>query len=348
LLIRIREHGGNVSGAMDDVVAAVINYNTAALTRRCTRSLVEAGVARILVLDNASAIEDFRRLAQDHAGEVAVEVIRSEINLGFAQGSNSLIDRALREPSCARVLLVNSDATVEASGLRACLEEMRAGEVDLMGGRMLKPGSDTVDSLGIALYKSLLASNRKSTGDAYLGPTGGFAVYSRRFLEEARRLHGYVFDPAYFCYAEDTDLCIRARLLDARVGYTDAVVAYHEGQGSSAGEYSDFILYHGIRNSIWMAAKSIPAAVIVTHLPWVILLHGGIVLRHTLQGRWRTLWRLYRDAFRGLPAVLRARSKIQATRRIDSRAFRAFIDRQFYETRFLEGAVRDLMPGERK
>jgi GT2 family glycosyltransferase len=281
------------------VAAVVINYNTAELTRRCTRALVDAGIAKVLLLDNASAAGDYERLRSEHAAEERVRLIRSETNLGFAAGSNALIAEALRDPACDRVLLVNSDAVVDPAGLDACLAAMTEGGYELMGGRMLKPGSSDVDSLGIALYKSLLASNRKSTEDAYLGPTGGFAAYSRRFLEEVRRLHGYVFDPSYFCYAEDTDLCIRARLLGARVGYTDAVVAYHEGQGSTAGEYNDFILYHGIRNSIWMAAKSIPAGVIFTHLPWVMLLHGGIVLRHTLQGRWRTLWRLYRDALGG-------------------------------------------------
>ena len=49
-----------------------------------------------------------------------------------------------------------------------------------------------------------------------------------------------------------------------------------------------------------------------------------------------------RSALGGLPAVLRARREIQATRRVDNREFRTFIDRQFYETRFLKGAVRDL------
>src|SRR6185503_7475539 len=118
--------------------------------------------------------------------------------------------------------LVNSDAVVKAEGLAACLAAMDAEGCDLMGGRMLKPGDvtgpDAIDSLGITLYKSMLASNRKSTADAYLGPTGGFAVYSRRFLEEVGRLHGYVFDPTYFCYAEDTDLCVRARLIGCLVG----------------------------------------------------------------------------------------------------------------------------------
>jgi hypothetical protein len=126
------------------------------------------------------------------------------------------------------------------------------------------------------------------------------------------------------------------------VGYVDDVVAYHEGQGSNAGQYNDFILYHGIRNSIWMAAKSIPLRILVTQLPWVIFLHGGIVLRHLLQGRWRTLLRLYRDAACALPRVLAARKVVQATRRVTPREFRAHIDPHFYETRFLAGAIRDL------
>ena len=333
--------------AHDEVVAAVINYNTASLTLRCVQSLLDAGVSRILLLDNASAAADYERLQAAGTQPEAVRIIRSDTNLGFAAGCNLLIGEALGQAGCRRVLLVNSDAVVEARGLDACLAAMLASSHQLMGGRMLKPGLATespqsVDSLGITLYKCLLASNRKSTQEAYLGPTGGFAVYAREFLEEVLSLHGYVFDPSYFCYAEDTDLCIRARLLGASAGYVDDVVAHHQGQGSTAGEYSDFILYHGIRNSIWMAAKSIPAGVIAAHLPWFLALHAGIVVRHTRQGRWRTLLRLYRDAIAGLPAAWAQRRVVQSSRRITPREFRAFIDPKFYETRFLDGAVRDL------
>ena len=335
-------------GPNDDVVAAVINFNTAILTRQCTQSLLDASISSILVLDNGSATEDYVRLRSEHATtEERVRIIRSEENLGFAQGSNQLIEEALRDPRCQRLLLLNSDAIVDAQGLDACLRAMRDSGQDLMGGRMLKPAStgeaeQAVDSLGITLYKSLLASNRTSTADAYLGPTGGFAVYSKRFLEEVRRLHGYVFDPSYFCYAEDTDLCIRARLLGSKVGYTDEVVAYHAGQASNAGQYNDFILYHGIRNSIWMAAKSIPFWILLTHLHWFIVLHVAILIRHTVSGRWRTLLRLYRDAVVGLPAAIAKRRAVQSSRRITLAEFRAHIDPQFYETRFLKNAIRDL------
>jgi GT2 family glycosyltransferase len=332
----------------NDVTAAVINFNTAGLTGGCIQSLLGAGIRRILVLDNGSAPEDYLQLRSEALGVADfVWLIRSEENLGFARGSNELIDEALRNPACHRVMLLNSDAVVDASGAKVCLEVMRRSGHDLMGGRMLKPpvygqAAPVVDSLGITLYKCLLASNRKSIADAYLGPTGGFALYSRRFLEEVRGLHGYVFDPTYFCYAEDTDLCVRARLLGCSIGYCDETVAYHEGQASNAGGYNDFILYHGIRNSIWMAAKSIPSWILLTQLPWFLLLHAGIVVRHTLQGRWRTLVRLYVDAVRGLPTVLARRQAVQASRRVSLKEFRSHIDRHFYETRFLQDAVRDL------
>ena len=85
----------------DDLFAAVVNFNTAELTRRCTRSLLDAGVANILVLDNASEADQYRRLEAAHAGEAAgVRVIRSETNLGFAQGCNHLIEEALRDARC--------------------------------------------------------------------------------------------------------------------------------------------------------------------------------------------------------------------------------------------------------
>ena len=332
----------------DDVVAAVINFNTASLTARCVRSLLDAGIRRILVLDNASRADDYERLrSAAPATGVGVRVIRSEENLGFAQGSNRLIEEALREPDCQRVLLLNSDAVAESEGLRACLLAMHQSGHGLMGGRMMKPAATgqaaaVVDSLGISLYKCLLASNRMSTADAYLGPTGGFTVLSRTFLEEVLRLHGYVFDPTYFCYAEDTDLCVRARLLGIPVGYADETVAYHEGQGSHAAGRDEFILYHGIRNSIWMAAKSIPLWILFTQLPWFLLLHAGIVVRQTLQGRWRTLLRLYFDAIRGLPGVIAKRRAVQASRRVTLAAFRSHMDRHFYESAFLAGAVRDL------
>lgn len=331
------------------IAALVINFNTADRTVGCIRSLRQARIAQVWVLDNASRPDDVAKLREEishfPAGVVLVE---SPQNLGFARGSNLLIERALADTDVQHVFLLNSDAVLVADGAAGLWQALDDAPADMIGGRVHKrggvAGSDSVESLGIAIYRPLLASNRKSLDENHLGPTGGCAIYSRRLLEDLRVRHGYVFDPDYFCYAEDTDLCIRARLLGYSAQYVDEVVAIHEGQASSGGGFNDFVLYHGIRNSIWTLVKSVPATVILRNLPWIVLLHLGIVVRHGLRNKSGVVWRLYRDALLGLPAMLRKRRIIQMSRQISGREFQEFITSRFYERSYLVAAVRELLP----
>jgi GT2 family glycosyltransferase len=333
----------------NEFVALVINFNTSRLTVRCVDSLRATGIRHILLLDNASRPEEAAYLrASVGAYGVALQLIESSRNLGFAAGSNLLIERALENPSMRFVLLLNNDAVALPLGMAAMLRAALNLSADLVGGRMLAyPAGDSgapdqVDSLGIALYRPLLASNRKNTGERFLGPTGGCAIYSRRLLEELKTLHGDVFDPVFFCYAEDTDLCIRARLLGYRASYVDTPVALHDGQASSGGGFSDFVLYHAIRNSIWTVFKSVPASIMARYFLWFLALHLGIVLRHSLRGKGRIIGRLYLDALRGLPNMWRKRRIIQNTRRIPARRFNDFITPRFYESAYLKRAWQEL------
>lgn len=338
-----------MSKEFSEVVALVINFNTSSLTIQCVDSLRETGIRNVLVLDNASHSEDvasLRAALGNH--EPSAQLFESLQNLGFAAGSNFLIDQALKHPTTRFALLLNSDAVAIPSGMREMLRIALEDNLDLVGGKMLEAAtradraSSSVDSLGIAMYRPLLASNRKTMDEEFLGPTGGCAIYSRRLLEELKTLHGYAFDPTYFCYAEDTDLCIRARLLGATAGYADTAVAVHTGQASSGGGFSDFVLYHGIRNSIWTVAKSVPLNAIIRNLPWIILLHLGIVVRHSLRGKIKIIFRLYAHALRGMPEMLEKRKVVQTTRRISPDHFNRFITPKFYETGYLKNVLREL------
>ena len=151
-----------------------------------------------------------------------------------------------------------------------------------------------------------------------------------------------MFDEDYFCYAEDTDVCIRSRLLGYSAEYVDMTAALHDGQASSGGGFSDFVLYHGIRNSIWTMVKSIPLRSILLNLPFIVALHLGIIIRHSLKGKVGVIVRLYVDTLRALPRMLNKRKVVQATRRIHSRDFNEFITPKFYESNFLKMAIRDL------
>ena len=330
------------------LTALVVNYNTVQHTCICVRSLRAAPeVGRIIVIDNGSRAEDFDELAAFIEQVPAAELLRQEKNLGFAEGSNVAIRAALANPDCNAVLCLNSDAQLQPGAVASLLDVLGAdASIALAGGRVTKP-SGAIDSLGIAFYASCLASNRMTTRDRFFGPTGGCAIYRRELLLALQSAHGHMFDPDFFCYAEDTDVAARALLLGFRPAYFDGIVAQHEGQVSSGGGFSDFVLYHGIRNSIWMLAKCVPWPMLLLCSPLIVLMHVAIAVRHSLRGKGRVVLKLYRDAMRGLPAMLRKRRTIQSRRTIGAIAFLRYVTPRFYDADYLSAAFRDLFSRSR-
>jgi len=315
----------------------VINYNTAAETLQCVASLTECSEppAWILILDNASTEADFEVLRDSlqMASSSRIQLFRSTMNLGFAAGSNFLIDRLMEIGDCEFIGLLNNDA-VALPGLIASLREALVCGGDwtgMAGARMHKlMNPREVDTLGIALYASLMPADRKSTADPYLGPTGGCCLMTRAFVKDVKATTGYCFDERYFCYCEDTDLVLRANLLGYRPRYVDELSALHKGQASSSGQYSTFVAYHGLRNAMWMHWKLMPASLLWRFAPWLLLAHVLTIVRQILSGRVSLLWRVYRDAFRMLPAMLEERARLQLVFRADGLALRKVVSRRFY------------------
>ena len=328
----------------------IINYRTAETTRACLDALLAQAPAdlRIYLLDSGSGAAEAAELAscaRSHADKVTFD--GSSVNLGFAAGMNRLLGHALANAAIDQLLLLNSDTRPTPgfiAAMQACLDP--STHTDMVAATLLNPQSNTVDSLGIALYRSTLASNRKREDEVLLGPTGGCALFTRRLLEDLYASHGEWFDEKFFCYAEDTDLVLRARWLGYRSAYAADALVYHEGSLSSGGPDSDFVLYHGIRNSLWWLAKDAPTSWLLRSLPWFILLHGGICLRHLRRGRARGLWRLYRDAIKGLPAMREKRTVIRTTRRVPASEFAAWVEPHFYERDYVRRAWRELWRGK--
>jgi GT2 family glycosyltransferase len=325
----------------------IVNYRTAEATLACVRGLlgVRPKDCRIVVLDNGSPADDVMKL-QAFADGGSIELIRSDDNLGFAAGCNRLIAHVFADERVDEVLLLNSDTHADRdfiTPMRKCLD--RDEHIDMVAARMLRDADDAVDSLGIALFRSTLASNRKDEAEILLGPSGGCALLTRRLLEDLSATHGECFDEAFFCYAEDTDLAVRARWLGYRAAYASEAVIRHSGSLSSGGPDNDFVLYHGIRNSLWWLVKNAPTGWLIRSLPWFVALHSAIWLRHLRRGRAGVLWRLYRDAIKGIPAMRRKRAVIRATRRIPASEFAQWVTLKFYEGGYLRRALSELWRG---
>lgn len=315
----------------------VINYNTAMQTLRCVVSLAQCTEppAWILVLDNASAQADFETLARglQNAAHGHIRLFRSQTNLGFAGGSNFLVDQLLAEANCNYIGLLNNDAVAKPELVHLLREALRSTDVaiGMSGGRMHKLNNPReVDTLGISLYASLMPADRKDTQDPYLGPTGGCCLMTRAFVQDVKAVTGYCFDERFFCYCEDTDLALRANLLGYRPAYVDQLVALHEGQASSRARHNSFIAYQGLRNAMWMQWKLIPTSLLIKNSPWLLLAHLLTVARQTLSGRLGVVFAVYRDAFKQLPAILRERARIQDVARVGPAALARSISTRFY------------------
>jgi N-acetylglucosaminyl-diphospho-decaprenol L-rhamnosyltransferase len=116
-----------------DIGVAIVTYNSAEVIESCVSSILLTSMAvRVVVVDNASQDNTVQILADRFPG---VTVIRSEVNLGYAQGNNLAV-RELLAAGCRVVCLINPDVTVRPNTI-ALMERalLSAGAIGCVGAR---------------------------------------------------------------------------------------------------------------------------------------------------------------------------------------------------------------------
>lgn len=324
----------------------IINFNKALDTVECLDSVLAINNQdfRIYLVDNGSAPADADLLAAYAQAHHNIEFFRNDTNLGFAEGNNRILELLLADDAIDQVVFLNNDTVVTADFLAALHAQLDpARRVEMVAARMLRYADhQQIDNLGITLYRSGLASNRKCPDDPLLGPTGGCALYTKRLLADLKASTGELYDSRFFCYAEDTDLALRALHLGYRAAYAEAALVYHKGSLSSGGAHNPFIFYHGIRNSLFALLKNMPLGLFGKYLPWIVVMHLAIVFRHCRKGQFAVTFRLYRDFLRGVPFMWKKRQRILGGRRLTNRELDGYIARSFYERGYVRFALRDL------
>ncbi|WP_210530369.1 glycosyltransferase family 2 protein [Rubellimicrobium arenae] len=233
-----------------DVSVLIISYNTRDLTCAALRSLAAGTTAphEVIVVDNASEDGSASRIRQEFPG---VRLMALPANIGFGPGNN-LAAQASRAPY---LLLLNPDTVVLPGAVDALLAfARRRPAARIWGGRTifqdgrLNPTSCwrrmtlwSVICRSLGLSASWPASNLANP-EAYprFGRdherevdivTGCFFLIERSLWDD---LGG--FDPAFFVYGEEADLCLRARAFGARPTFTPAATIVHlNGQSQQDG-----------------------------------------------------------------------------------------------------------------
>jgi hypothetical protein len=218
-----------------DVSIVIVNYNTKKLLFDCIKSILSFKYKyqlEIIVVDNNST--DF---SKDFIMSNFPNVIwiQSEQNLGFGKANNLGVNHA----NGTLILLVNSDVYFHENSIDVCVDYfLQDTNIGVLGCKLInKDGShqkSTYSKPG-SLYNVLKTNhvyckffkNRASTIDAVMG---AFMMINKNVY---KKLKG--FDPDFFMYAEELELCSRIQRIGLNISYFDKTSVYHFMGGSSSG-----------------------------------------------------------------------------------------------------------------
>jgi GT2 family glycosyltransferase len=215
---------------MDRVIAIVVTYNGEKWINKCLSSLIASEIPlQIIVIDNASSDSTVKIIEQDYP---EVELIKSEINLGFGKGNNIGLRKAINE-NADYVFLLNQDAWIEPKTINKLVKIHK--ENNQFG--ILSPFHFDYEKSKIEYYFSTIINPFDCPdiiNDIYFKTFK--IIYEIKFIHAAcwlisrdclQKVGG--FDPVFPLYCEDNDYIIRTNYFKFKIGVCPEVFVMHKG-----------------------------------------------------------------------------------------------------------------------
>lgn len=292
----------------------VLTYESGPTLARCLAAL-KAQTWRdmeIIVADNGSKDGAAQAAA---AADPELRLVDNGANLGFAGG----INRAAKAARGRWLALINPDAFAEPDWLEKLMAGTRAfPDVRCFASRQLMADQEGyLDGLG-----DVMASAGFPFRGGYRGRDPGprppgevfSACGGAMLIDRDLFLHMGGFDERFFCYCEDVDLGYRLRLRGERTVVIPDAVVRHVGSASSGGPRSEFAVFHGTRNRLWVFIKDTPPLLLWLTLPLHMAATLLLFAQHAMRGEFGPPWRGLIAGLEGLPLALQARREAQAER----------------------------------
>lgn len=228
---------------MHIVTASIVLYNNALeQIRECVASLQADYPVQVFLIDNSNQKGGYAALASD-----TVQIIDSPGNIGFGRGHNLALVPIERVGSVVH-LVVNPDIVVTRGSTKVMIDYIVGHDsVVLVGPKIMSPEGDLYRSCKLLPTPWNLFARRFMPSYLYEAADAKYELRAFRYdrLLEVNCLSGAFlafrsktflaingFDPRYFMYLEDVDICRRAGSQGSLVFLPQASVIHEHGQGS--------------------------------------------------------------------------------------------------------------------
>ena len=269
------------------VSTVIVNYNGKSYLEPCLRSVfdsVHEGL-EIIVADNGSSDRSVDYMKSAFATNYVqgnLKIIRNEENLGPAYARNQGVKIAKGE----YVAFLDNDTKVDPNWLKNAIEVLRADvSIGACQCKLIIDGTNIIDCVGEYLGQNgflvpiALAGEESDLGQ-YDIVQPIFAAKSAAMIVRKSvldRIGG--FDPDYFIYMEESDLCWRIWLQGYKVVLVPNCIVYHKFGTSSIilpERINYLVKFHGTKNYILTLLKNLEVINMLKILPVHVCLWMGI------------------------------------------------------------------------
>ncbi|HET6449341.1 MAG TPA: glycosyltransferase family 2 protein, partial [Conexibacter sp.] len=239
-----------------------------------------------------------------------VRVLPPAGNVGYVRACN----RAAAAARGSWLLFLNPDAPAE----RDCLARLRAAgeeasDIAVVGAQVLLPDGERVNAGENPVHLTGLCWSGRFEQPREQGPPRDVLAVSGAALMVRADVFAALggFEPDYFMYHDDVDICWRARLAGWRVRFVPQATVVHD-YAFEKGNGKWFWLE---RNRAWTVLSNYGTGTLLLLAP-LLLATEVAVLALALRGGWaREKLRAWGALLRALPTLLRWRRRVQRLRR---------------------------------
>lgn len=214
-----------------DLSIIIVNFKTPELTLRAIESIIKTLPVsyEIIIVDNASSDHSEKLIKSKYPDIIWIQ---NKTNEGFGRANN----KGFETSQGKYILLMNSDLVLLEDTVSICLKVLKKdSEIGVLGCKLLnEEGSLQKSTFSIASFRKLLDQNLVINKFWPMGKEpieavmGSFMMMPRKVFDETGG-----FDPDFFMYAEELDLCHRIARKGYKIEYFKEATAIHKNGGST-------------------------------------------------------------------------------------------------------------------